>query len=171
MTERFTTDPELYRHIMECALDEACNSDDPSTQTGAAILHESGLVTVGANHMPPGVLSTPERAERPLKYQVREHAERTAIYEAAQLGRATLRATMVSTWAACSDCSRGIINSGIERFICYPWQPGDNHWDDDIAVGRAMMHEAGIEVIDYDFPGLVIPSLRRNYAIWRPHQS
>lgn len=157
---------------MHQALSIAHDSDDPSTQTSAIIISPSGhTIGAGVNNMPKGVLSTPERLERPLKYQVREHAERTAIYQAAQFGQATIDAAMVSLWAACADCSRAVIGSGIQTFVCYPWAQGDNHWDEDIAIGRQMMHEAGVEVIDYDFPGLEIPPIRRNYELWTPGKS
>lgn len=154
---------------MQTALLYAEMSDDPSTQTSALIVAPNGrMISAGANLMPKGVKNTPERMERPLKYQVREHAERAAIYAATRMGRATMDACMVSLWAACSDCSRGVIGSGIKTFICYPWKHGSSPWDDDIAVGRDIMKEAGVEVIDYDFPGLDIPSIRRNYELWTP---
>ena len=43
-----------------------------------------------------------------------------------------------------------------------------NHWDDDIVLGRAMLTESGVAVIDYDFPGIAIPPLRRNGELWMP---
>lgn len=166
------TNPELFRDGMRLALDIASSSDDPSTQTSAVIVDQRGnILTSGVNNMPAGVETTPERLERPLKYQVREHAERAAIFQAARFGHATIDACMVSLWAACTDCSRAVIGSGIKTFICYPWSPGDNHWDEDIAIGRQMMHEAGVEVIDHDFPGLEIPPIRRNYGLWTPEST
>lgn len=168
----FMTNPELYRDSMRLALEIASHSDDPSTQTSAVIVNELGnVLTSGVNNMPDGVSATQERLERPLKYQVREHAERAAIYQAARFGHATIDAAMVSLWAACADCSRAVIGSGIKKFVCYPWNHGDSHWDEDIAIGRQMMHEAGVEVIDHDFPGLDIPPIRRNYELWTPGKS
>jgi hypothetical protein len=43
-----------------------------------------------------------------------------------------------------------------------------NHWDDDIVLGRAMLTESGVAVIDYNFPGIAIPPLRRNGELWMP---
>lgn len=43
-----------------------------------------------------------------------------------------------------------------------------NHWDDDIELGREMLRESGVGVVDYDFPGIAIPPLRRNGELWMP---
>lgn len=173
-----TINPENYRFAMEAALAVAAESDDLSTQTGAVVAAmEPATFTAtqrilgrGANNMPSGVLDTPQRRERPLKYSVREHAERAAIYDAARRGNQTLRSVMVSVWAGCADCSRAAIGAGVEAFISFPWRPDTtpNHWDDDILLGREMLTEAGVAVVDYDFPGIEIPSLRRNYGLWQP---
>lgn len=166
------TNPERFTFAMREALAVAGTSDDQSTQTGAVIatIDGSEILAYGANNMPLGVLDTPERHERPLKYSVREHAERDAIYAAAKRGKQTLNSVMVSVWAACADCSRATIGMGASAFISYPWRPSDtpNHWDDDIALGRQMLTEAGVEVIDYDFPEIEVPPLRRNYQLWTP---
>ncbi len=161
---------EHYRAAMHAALETATTSDDPSTQNGAVIINEAGnILARGANNMPPGVETTKERLERPLKYWVREHAERSAIFAASSEGIALRGMTMVTPWAACSDCTRGIILSGIDTVVCYPWQYGGSHWDDDIATGRAMFREAGVNVVEDNFADLEIPVLRRNYEIWDPN--
>ena len=169
---RRNINPEDFSFAMREALSAARTSDDASTQTGAVIASRDGaqILAYGANNMPLGVLDTPERHERPLKYSVREHAERDAVYQAAKMGKQTLDSVMVSVWAACADCSRATIGMGASAFISYPWRPNEtpNHWDDDIRLGREMLTEAGVEVVDYDFPGIAIPPLRRNYGIWTP---
>ena len=169
---RLDFNPETYRFAMEKALEAATLSDDASTQTGAVIVSIDGtkIISCGANNMPNGVENTPERQERPLKYLVREHAERAATYRAARLGRKTLDCVMVSVWAGCADCSRASISAGMSAFVSFPFRPSStpNHWDDDIQLGRDMLAESGVAVVDYDFPGIKIPELRRNYGLWTP---
>ena len=105
--------PETFRPAMQAALYEAQDSDDPSTQTGAAIADDEGnIITVGANRMPYGVKPNKSRMEAPEKYLVREHAERQAIYNAAKYGHSLLHSVMVTIWAPCADCARGTINAG-----------------------------------------------------------
>lgn len=154
---------------MQAALYEARNSDDPSTQTGAALADsEGGIITVGANTMPGGVLSTPERMEAPLKYLVREHAERKAIYTAAMFGRATMHTVMVSIWAACTDCARATIEAGCDGFVRFPVDYGASNWGDSQRIADEMLQEAGVEIVEYDFPGLTQVPLRRSGKLWVP---
>ncbi|MGE5298612.1 MAG: deaminase [Acidobacteriota bacterium] len=164
--------PETYRFAMEQALAAATKSDDLSTQVGAALVSQDGtdILATGANNMPEGILVSPERTQRPLKYDVREHAERDAIFRAARLGRQTLDSVMVGIWAGCSHCSRAAILAGVSAFVSFPFERGGtaNHWDDDIELGREMLRESGVAVVDYDFPGIAIPPLRRNGELWMP---
>lgn len=157
---------------MEHALIVAGESNDPATQTGAVLVSPDGTTILGrgANVVPPGVIDTPERHERPLKYSVLEHAERAAIYQAARIGAKTLDSVMVSVWAGCAECSRAAIGAGVSAFISFPFRPEatPSHWDDAIILGRQMLEEAGVTVIDYDYPGITIPPLRRNYLPWNP---
>ena len=113
--------PETYRFAMEQALSAATQSDDPSTQVGAILVSPDGtdIIAHGCNNMPEKVRVTPERMQRPLKYDVREHAERDAIFRAAKLG-------------------------------------------------RQMLHESGVAIVDYDFPDITIPPLHRNGELWTP---
>lgn len=162
--------PETYRFAMEQALDAATQSDDLSTQVGAVLVSPDGtdILARGCNNMPEKVQITPERMQRPLKYDVREHAERDAIFRAARLGRQTLDSVLVGIWAGCSHCSRAAILAGVSAFVSFPFERGGaaNHWDDDIVLGREMLRESGVAVIDYDFPGITIPPLRRNGELW-----
>jgi len=152
---------------------EAAKSDDPSTQTGATLVDGQGsIISVGANTMPHGVHVTPERQERPLKYMVRDHAERNAIYAAARakLGRATIDSIMVTIWAPCAECARGIIQAGCAACIQYPLDHSASDWGESQRVAYEMMQEAGVEVVEYDFPGVERVPLRRGGQLWVPER-
>jgi len=60
-------------------------SKDKNTQIGAVIVGEDNeVVSTGYNSFPRGIDDdVPERQERPEKYHWFEHAERNAIYNAA----------------------------------------------------------------------------------------
>lgn len=144
----------LYREwhdaMVACAEYAAINSPDPATQNAAVIYGATGICrsTIAVNRFPAGVEESTERWTRPLKYSYVEHAERNAIYAAAVQGISTAGATMVSPWAACADCARGIIQSGITRLVTMEALEARVHegWDEMMTVGLGMLHEAGVQV-------------------------
>ena len=62
------------------------NSDDNSTWTGALAVRDGEVISRGTNRFSPGVNKTPTRLEKPLKYDVLDHAERQCAYSAAKEG-------------------------------------------------------------------------------------
>jgi len=141
-----------YKHWLREAYVEATHSPDKSTQNGALIINESSVLTRGCNRFPNGVEDKSERYDRPLKYKWTEHAERNVIYRAANLGFSTKDAIMVCPWAACSDCGRAIINSGIRQLVTHK-QAHDRSppfWAEEIEIAFTMLAEAGIEVVMFD---------------------
>ena len=130
------------------------DSTDPSTQNGAIIVNNNEIISGDANRFPKGVVETPLRWERPLKYAFVEHAERSVIYQAARLGKSTEGGTMYCCWAACENCARAIIDSGIKELVCHHdprekfrfGNPASKLWLDSIAISFEMFKESGINV-------------------------
>ena len=129
-------------------------SKDENTQIGAIIVgKDKEIVSTGYNSFPRGLKDyEKERQERPEKYYWFEHAERNAIYNAARIGVSTKGCTMyLSCGVPCSDCARGIINSGITRIFC---ERGDvtkgKHWEENYDRSWTMLEEAGIDIQFYD---------------------
>lgn len=152
----------------------AQHSPDPSTQNGA-VLYDAGFRKVlgeGCNALPRRVQVTDERLVRPLKYEVIEHAERNAIYDAALRGNGTLSATLYCPWAACADCARGIIQAGITRLVRHhdaTVHGAGGNWDESISIADVMMHEAGVEIVDIE--GKLMPvdfAIRHAGELWSP---
>lgn len=136
---------EAYILAREC-------SPDPSTQNGALLVDfnssSKGIVVASAvNRFPDGVDFVNERTVAPLKYEYFEHAERNVIYDAAKNGIATHGLTMYCAWAACADCARAIIQSGIAVLVRHDCA-GASHgkWADSIARADGMLQEAGVVV-------------------------
>lgn len=160
---------------MRLAYTAATNSPDPSTQNGAVLARrtEDGLELVTEtftfNEFPRGVAYTDERWERPLKYQVIEHAERNAVFAAARSGIATDGLVMVCPWAACADCARAIIQAGIAELITHK-QAHDRSpafWLESIVVANTMLEEGGVTITLFD--GQVEgPQVRHTGEIWTP---
>jgi len=141
------TDIELMKMAYEYG---SKNATDPSTQNGCVLVdpRTKMVVASGANHFPKGVRNTDSRWERPLKYSYVEHAERNAIYRAAYEGRAMKGLHMYCYWAACADCARAIIQSGITRLVTHKiiMDATPVRWKDTIASAFKMLEEAGVEV-------------------------
>lgn len=158
--------------LMDIALAMASESKDPSTQNAAFLAFPNGMPiyqTAAVNAFPKGVVQHEKRWERPIKYDFVEHAERNAIYTAARDGIITKDLTLVAVWAACSDCARAIIQSGIKRVIRYHHDEPE-HWHDKIMNATMMLAEAGVEVITLESEHPNAKPLRYNGDVWLPNQ-
>lgn len=139
-------------YYLKFAYNAATQSGDLSTQNGAVLVAESGRVAVGWNDIYPKCCDTPERRQRPLKYQWTEHAERSAIYNAARLGIATQGSTLYCPWLACADCGRAIVISGIDRVVRHkiPQHSERPDWLSTIAMADEMMRATGVVIDEYE---------------------
>jgi dCMP deaminase len=132
-------------------------SKDPSTKVGAILLNPDTLhvLSMGYNGMPRNVKEyETEKWTRPIKYKYVEHAERNAIYNAAHSGTPLKDSICVASMCPCTDCARGLIQSGCRMVITRDvnefalknpdlverWKP---EWD----ISIPMMEEAGIKII------------------------
>lgn len=167
-----------WNEILLEAYHQSTASLDPSTQNAAVIVvvdegrPGGGFVvadTWAVNALPFGVVSSPERWDRPLKYAVVEHAERNSIYAAARLGVATTGAAMVCPWEPCTDCARAVIQSGVTRLVTHAAMNSrtPSSWAESIFLARSMLAEAGVEVVDIEAE-LGGPLVRHTGQLWRP---
>lgn len=129
-------------------------SKDKYTQIGAVVVgKDNQIVSTGYNSFPRGIDDTLDvRQERPEKYYWFEHAERNSLYNAALIGVSTKGCTMYLTCGIpCSDCSRGIINSGIVKIVCEKVGGAvGNIWDEHAKRSLEMFSEAGVEIEYYE---------------------
>jgi len=121
-------------------------SVDPSTRVGAIVITQRrNEHYYGVNKLTPGIII--DLSNRELKYKYIEHAERDAIFKATMAGESLLGATMYCPWAACCDCARAIILSGIQEVVCH----GDAlaktppRWEADIAIAKQMFEAACVK--------------------------
>lgn len=144
---------EYFKNI---ALQVKLKSKDNSTKIGAVVVGpDNEIVSTGYNSFPRGIDdNVPERQERPEKYYWFEHAERNALYNAARIGVSTKGCTMYLTCGCpCTDCARGIINSGISKVVMEVGSPTNSgkatQWDEHAKRSIVMFKEAGIEIEYY----------------------
>lgn len=161
-----------YKILLRWAYGLALKSKDPSTQNAAVLVNDAGgLVLVeGLNSFPEGVLETKERWERPLKYEFVEHAERNVIFQAAREGVKTAGLTMVCPWAACTNCARAIVQSGIKRLVVHRQaiDRSPKFWSETIVIASTILKEGRVEVIVYDGKIGGVPGVRHSGNLWNP---
>lgn len=161
--------------LRRCCL-KAMESPDPSTQNGAVLVDPDGELggypfpaTYACNRFPSGVRSTPDRWERPLKYQCVIHAEQHSLTLASRHGIATEGLTLVCPWAACDRCAVSLIAAGVSKIVTFPRERDETHarWSASCDIADVMLSEAGVEFLFVAAPA-GLPELRRNGAMWRP---
>lgn len=124
-------------------------SKDRSSQIGAVIVSpRNKVLSIGYNGFVRGADDDHEaHHQRPEKYFHTEHAERNALYNAAQdLSGARI---YISGMPPCADCARGIIQSEIRQVILRRWDESviPTRWADSYAASRAMLDRAGVEIL------------------------
>lgn len=144
----------------------AIKSKDTSTKVGAVIVGQSNeIISCGYNGLARGLDDNKEeRHIRPLKYKYFEHAERNAIYNAARIGSSTLNSVIYCNLHPCSDCMRGIIQSGIKKIYIhkefvnefFKFHNTNNVWKEDMELAKNMADEVNIP-IEYVSTKIVIP--------------
>lgn len=125
-------------------------SKDRKSKMGAVLITPDRIpLSWGYNGFPRKVNDdVDERHERPAKYKYTEHAERNVIYNCARKGIKTEGAYIFTAFAPCSDCARGIINSGIVKVFIPKNAKIDNasKWAEDWKYAKEMLDEAEVEI-------------------------
>lgn len=133
------------RRFMDLAAHVAQWSKDPSTKVGAVIVDEhKSVLAMGYNGFPRGVYDTETRLnERTLKYPLTVHAEANAIVAATRSVRGKI---LVVTMFPCPECTKLLIQAGIETVVCPP--PVDREpWREGAAWSSTMLQEAQVCVV------------------------
>ncbi len=148
-------DHDQLARLMGKAYHHATQSPDTSSQNGAVIVHrqadgELDVKAHGYNHFYKGI--DPELEDRDEKLRRIEHAERDSIYQAANRGVVLKGAIMVCPWAACNECARAIIGSGISALVYHRqrYLLTDKRWIDSINASLGWMGAAGVHLFEYD---------------------
>jgi dCMP deaminase len=123
-------------------------SKDKNTKVGAVIVNDSNrIISTGYNGFVIGANDSIEsRYEKDKKYLYTEHAERNAIYSAAEKGDSTRNATIYMQLYPCVDCARAIIQSGIKRVVCTKPDFNSEKRGESWRVAEELFNECGIEV-------------------------
>jgi dCMP deaminase len=121
-------------------------SKDPSKKIGAIIVKDKRILATGYNGFPKGIDDAPEKYEnRELKYELVVHAEMNAIYNATFNG-ISLKDSTLYVWGlpVCSECTKGIIQVGINRIVMAA-DDVPQRWLDSFKKSSDMFDEANID--------------------------
>jgi dCMP deaminase len=115
-------------------------SKDRGRKVGAVIVGpDNEIRSTGYNGIPRGVNDDVEErheAETGEKYLWVSHAERNAIYNAALLGVSTKNCTLYIPWYPCIECAKAIVQSGINKIVCFEPDLADSKWGTLIILGE-----------------------------------
>lgn len=148
------TVPDRDARFLREAYRMAATSRDDRTQNGVVIVRGGKVILGACNQFPRSVRQSEDRWLMPEKSWYVEHAERNAIYYAANQGIRLLATTMYACWAPCADCARAIIQAGIGHLVVHHdpladermGVPVSEQWRHSIAAGLGMLEEASIPV-------------------------
>jgi dCMP deaminase len=132
----------------------ASRSKDKHTKVGCVVVGpDNEIRSTGYNSLPSGVDdSRSERFERPEKYKWFEHADRNAIYNAARMGVSLNNCRMYLPFFPCIECTRGIIQVGINEVIIDQNKVeermviNDSIYNEQNKISEEMLNEAGVKL-------------------------
>lgn len=132
--------------LLERAVVAAAQSPNKIRRVGA-VLAVAGTEIAACNTFPPGVKPLPERAAGDNRFIWLEHAERTALFEAAKRGLATDGSLLVSTYFPCTDCARAIVLCGVKTVATPRPEFDDPVWGDSFRTSAAILAEGAVAVV------------------------
>ena len=113
-------------------------------QVGARLDLVSGERIFACNDFPEGVQNRPERHEGDGRFVWMEHAERSAIFDAARRGLATEGAALATTFFPCIDCARAIVMAGVRTVYSPEPDYGDAIWGSAFLRSRVILQEGSV---------------------------
>lgn len=129
---------ELDKRYLRMALVWAENSYCTRRKVGALLVKDKMIISDGYNGTPSGFENVCELEDGTTKAYVL-HAEANAITKVAKSSNSSLGATLYVTTSPCLECSKLIIQSGIQRVVyCEKYRLDD---------GIKLLERAGIEVV------------------------
>lgn len=130
----------------------ATHSDAERTQVGSLlVLPNNGPILSAWNCTPQLLLNRGFVPSSETKNHCMEHAERGVLYKALKNGLPTEGLWMYGTWAACSECSRALIEFGVSRVVTSAAlvERTPDRWVESMKAGLHMMRCAGIQVVGW----------------------
>lgn len=143
----------IDRMYLQDAIRAARPSTDPNTQVGCVLVSPvgAGVVIRSCNSVPDRLLNAGYPLCSEHKNYCTEHAERRVIFSAIKRSLRVEGMTMYCTWASCAECSRAIIEFGVNRVVTFSAlvESTPDRWAESIEQGLRMMRDSGILVVGW----------------------
>ena len=160
-------DDDTIRAAFNAAYTEARKSPDPSTQVGA-LLRVGNTDVLAHNHIAHGFVHD-EMNLYGEKSILIEHAERSAIFQAARAGVSSTGATLFAPWASCVECARAITTAGVTTLVRHEeaMMRTPERWQPSIDIADQVLRSGGVEIIEWSGTVGAQP-IRFNGMAWKP---
>ena len=146
---KFSISDKWDSRFMEMALLVSSWSKDPGTKVGCVLVDDRRIIATGYNGFPQGISDLSDRFDdRDWKLSVTIHAEVNAILNAGKHGAKTEGSTIYTTFPPCSNCSSAIIQAGISRVICPPYENTPERWRNNFLLGKSLISESKIQITE-----------------------
>jgi dCMP deaminase len=138
---------------LDMAVKAMSSSHDINRQVGCAIITGNGQeLIVASNRIPEGIITDYEhRYEQDEKMFWIEHAELSAIFQAAERGISLRGGCLYCTYYPCAGCARGIVSSKIARVVTAAPDFTHHRWGESFKRSKKIMEEAGVLVVVKNF--------------------
>jgi deoxycytidylate deaminase len=135
---------ELDKDFLRLACIVSKLSPDDSVKNGAILTSNDIIIGRAWNDFPGDTRIVLHPKD--LKRERICHAEIRAVSKAAQFGFSTRGSTLYASWAACSNCSKYLIDFGIKRVVALKstLDKSSDSWRESIELGLQMFQEHGV---------------------------
>ena len=135
---------EIDKNFLHLACTVSKLSPDDSVKNGAILTIDDIMIGRAWNDFPgkTKIVLHPKG----LKRERICHAEIRVVSKAAKFGFSTQGSTLYASWAACSNCSKYLIDFGIKRVVTLKttFDKSSDSWRESIELGIQMFQEAGV---------------------------
>lgn len=165
--------PSQQKSLLRVAYAAATRSPDPSTQCGALLYDPecNRILSTACNTFTHGITVLPEMLERPLKYQMIEHAEQNALHSVLRYGLTMPKhPILVAPWAACTECAKAITQSGVKTLVRHGKATlnSPDRWLESLVIADKIMLDGGVDIIDYHGDLIGAHTILFNGEEWQP---
>lgn len=148
------TQTDFDRHFLSLANEASKSSDDPKaaispqSAVGAVITLNNRVVGSSANRLPPALRDSYRFSsiDAPERYELLEHAERCAIFDASKIGIKLTNATIYCTRFPCIDCARTIVYFSFSRLVVANGISGEGKWVDSQRSARRLLRLSDVKI-------------------------
>ncbi len=141
--------PGWDEYFMSIAMAVAGRANCSRRMIGAVLVKDRQIISTGYNGTPAGIKNCNEggcvrcSSDVPSGAALEKcsccHAEENTIVQAARHGMRTEGATLYTTFTACTQCAKMIINAGLKKVVAMHDYPDD--------LGTKLLKDANIELV------------------------